>query len=118
MKEDVKEGKLKVESLDAVLTMALGKPEHGGRVRGQGVHVKQSVYFDLPRQKKAKTMDEKIQERVQKYMEEETTKIIKERDAFWVVEIEKVKVGIPTKFVQQDGSPKPVSQQASCHSKG
>ncbi|KAL8099890.1 hypothetical protein AgCh_032225 [Apium graveolens] len=52
MKEEVKEGKLKVEGTNDVLTMALGKPEHGGRVCGQGIHVKQSVYFDLPRGKK------------------------------------------------------------------
>ncbi|XP_074342783.1 uncharacterized protein LOC141680460 [Apium graveolens] len=64
LKKEVKEGTLKAEGVDDILTLALGKPEHGGRVRGQGVHVKQSIYFDLPRQKKAKTMDEKIQERV------------------------------------------------------
>ena len=78
-------------SVTDVLTMALGKPEHGGRVRGQGIHVKQSVYFDLPRQKKARTMDEKICERVQNFMAEETPKIIKARDAFWAAEMEKLR---------------------------
>lgn len=126
MKEQVKEGKLKEEGVNDVLTMALGKPEHGGRVRGQGTHVKQSTYFDLPRQKKARTMDEKIQERVQKFMAEETPKIIKERDAFWAAEMEKLRAEILTKSVEQvltksaeqDGSPKHASQQASCHSNG
>ena len=99
LKAEVKEGKVKVEGVNDVLTMALGKPEHGGRVRGQGTYVKQSVYFDLPRQKKARTMDEKIREKVQKCMAEEIPKIIAERDAFWAAELEKVKAGQPMKLV-------------------
>lgn len=118
MKEEVKEGKLKVEGVNDVLTMALGKPEHGGRVRGQGTHVKQSIYFDLPRQKKARTMDEKIHEGVQKFMAEETPKIIKERDVFWAAEMEKLRAELLTKHLEANGSPKHASQQASCHSNG
>ena len=118
MKKEVKEGKLIAEGVDDVLTLALGKPEHGGRVRGQGVHVKQSVYFDLPRQKKARTMDEKIQERVQRYLAEETPKIIKERDDFWAAEMEKLRAEILKRLVQQDCTPTHPSQQASCHSNG
>lgn len=118
MKEEVKEGKLTVEGVNDVLTMALGNPEHGGRVRGQGTHVKQSVYFDLPRQKKAKTMEEKILEKVQKIIAEETPKIIKERDDFWTAEIAKMRGELPPKNIRLDGSPIPTSQQASCQSKG
>ncbi|KAL8110818.1 hypothetical protein AgCh_026525 [Apium graveolens] len=94
------------------------KPEHGGRVRGQGIHVKQSVYFDLPREKKARTVEERVREAIQKYMAEETPKIIKERDAFWAAEFEKYNAHSSKNGVQHDGSPKPNSQQASCHSKG
>lgn len=98
--------------------MALGKPEHGGRVRGQGTHVKQSVYFDLPRQKKARTMDERIQEGVQKFMAVETPRIIKERDAFWAAEIQKIRAELSLTRGGCHDSPKPTSQQASCHSNG
>ncbi|KAL6582709.1 hypothetical protein OROMI_004787 [Orobanche minor] len=59
---------------------------------------KRSTYCNLPRQRKKKTMDEKIQESVQKFVAEETDKILKQRDAFW-------------------GSPMIDSQQGSC-SKG
>ena len=119
MKKEVEEGILVAEGVDDVLTKALGKPEHGGRVRGQGKHVRQSVYFDLPRQKRAKTMDEKIREGVQKFMAEETPKIIKERDAFWAAEIEKLKIELSRKPVQDEGSPYHISQQGSCsQSKG
>ncbi|MDV3191325.1 MAG: hypothetical protein Q8832_02730 [Candidatus Phytoplasma australasiaticum] len=51
-------------------------------------------------------------------MAEETPKIIKERDAFWAAEFEKYNVHSSKNGVQHDGSPKPNSQQASCHSKG
>ena len=118
MKEEVKEGKIKVEGVNDVLTKARGKPEHGGRVRGQGTHVKQSVYFDLPREKKSRTMEERIREGVQKFMAEETPKIIKQRDAFWAGEMEKLRAELLTKAIQNDGSPKPNSEQASCQSKG
>ncbi|XP_074355059.1 uncharacterized protein LOC141693794 [Apium graveolens] len=118
LKEDVKEGKLKVEGVNDVLTMSLGNPEHGGRVRGQGTHVKQSVYFDLPRKRKSKSMDEKIREKVQKCIAEETAKIIEQRDTFWAGEFEKLRARTSTKHVHQDCSPKPASQQASCHSNG
>lgn len=97
-----------------MLTIALGKPEHGGRVRGQGTHVRQSVYFDLPRQKKAKTMDEKIREGVQKCMAEETSRIIRERDAFWAAEMQKLKAELLTNPVQHQASPNAASHQASC----
>ena len=65
------------EGVDDVLTKVLGNPEHRGRVRGQGSHVKQSVYFSLPRQKKAKSIDDRIREGVQKFMEEEASKLFK-----------------------------------------
>lgn len=113
MKKEVREGNMVEDGVNDVLTKVLGKPEHGGRVRGQGSYVKQSVYFDLPRQKKARCMDEKIREGVEKYMAEETPKIIKERDDFWAAKIEKLKA----ELLANPGhcaSPKVGSQQASC----
>lgn len=78
MKRRVSEGELTEEGTDDVLSKVLGKPEHRGRVRGQGTHVKQSVYFNLPRQRKKKTIEERIQEGIQKFMKEEREKFIKE----------------------------------------
>ncbi|KAK1384207.1 hypothetical protein POM88_021942 [Heracleum sosnowskyi] len=48
-----------------------------GRVRGQGAYVKQSTYFNLPKhKKKGKTIEERIQEGVQRFMKEESERII------------------------------------------
>lgn len=52
MKKKVSSGEVTEEGTDVVLTKVLGNPEHRGRVRGQGSYVKQSVYFNLPRQKR------------------------------------------------------------------
>lgn len=118
MKKRVSAGEVTLEGTEDVLTKVLGNPEHRGRVRGQGCHVKQSVYFDLPKQKrKGKSIEEKIQEGIQKYMAEEKDKIIKERDAFWAAEMEKMNAALHAKNVVFDGSPNIGSQQASC-SKG
>lgn len=117
MKQAVCEGKVEVSGVDDVLTKVLGNPEHKGRVRGQGVHVKQSTYFNLPRPKRKRTMDEKIQESVQKFVAEETEKIVKQRDAFWMAEIEKLKGSLSEKITRAEGSPMIDSQQGSC-SKG
>lgn len=113
MKKEVLEGKMVEDGLNDVLTKVLGKPEHGGRVRGQGSNVRQSVYFDLPRKKKARCMDEMIREGVQKFMAEETPKIIKERDAYWAAEMEKLKAEFLAK-AGHGASPNIFSQQASC----
>ena len=42
------EGSLQVVDSQDVLTMALGTPEHSGRVRGMGHFVTKRMYFDLP----------------------------------------------------------------------
>ncbi|KAL8099803.1 hypothetical protein AgCh_032166 [Apium graveolens] len=117
MKKAVREGEVTVSGVDDVLAKVLGSAEHKGRVRGQVVHVKQSTYFNLPRQRKKRTMDERIQESVQKYLAEETNNIVKQRDAFWTSEIEKLKASFMVKYVRSEGSPNIDSQQGSC-SKG
>lgn len=61
MKKRVSDGEVTLEGTDDVLTKVLGKPEHKGRVRGQGANVKQSIYFDLPKQrKKGRSIEDKI----------------------------------------------------------
>ncbi|XP_074324045.1 uncharacterized protein LOC141660967 [Apium graveolens] len=117
MKRLVHEGEVTIYGVDDVLTKVLGNPEHRGRVRGQGVHVKQSTYFSIPRPKKKRTMDERIQENVQKFVAEETEKIVKQRDAFWMAEVEKLKASFAGKISRTEGSPLIDSQQGSC-SKG
>ncbi|VFQ85190.1 unnamed protein product [Cuscuta campestris] len=75
LREQVCSGVLTEEGDDDVLTKALGKPEHGGRVRGQGMHVRKAVYFNLPRSKKQKTqttVDEQVKEGVRQLLAEET----------------------------------------------
>lgn len=117
MKRRISEGELTEEGTDDVLSKVLGKPEHRGRVRGQGTHVKQSVYFNLPRQRKKKTIEERIQDGIQKFMKEEREKIVQERDEFWAAEMENIKALLGGKLTDVGNSPNVVSQQGSC-SKG
>lgn len=117
MKKRVRDGEVSVEGTSDVLTKVLGNPEKKGRVRGQGTYVTQSTYFNLPRKKKTgKSMDERIQEGIKKYMREESERIVRERDSFWSAEIEKLKSALCEK-IDSEGSPNIGSQQASC-SKG
>ncbi|RAL49561.1 hypothetical protein DM860_018220 [Cuscuta australis] len=117
LREQVCSGVLTEEGDDDVLTKALGKPEHGGRVRGQGMHVRKAVYFNLPRSKKLKTqtmVDEQVKEGVRQLLAEEVNNIVASRDAFWMAEIEKLKSQI---WKKQGSSPAVPSQEASCSPK-
>lgn len=115
MKERVKQGEVTEEGTDDVLTKVLGKPEHGGRVRGQGTNVTQTTYFKLPRQrKKGKSIEDRIQEGIHQFMKEETSKIIQERDLFWANEMAKLKAAYNGKNTESDCSPVTGSQQGSC----
>ncbi|VFQ73125.1 unnamed protein product [Cuscuta campestris] len=117
LREQVCSGVLTEEGDDDVLTKALGNPEHGGRVRGQGMHVRKAVYFNLPRSKKQKTqttVDEQVKEGVRQRLAEEVNNIVASRDAFWMAEIEKLKSEI---WKKQGSSPAVPSQEASCSPK-
>jgi hypothetical protein len=59
-------------------------------------------------------MEERIQERVQNFMIEETERIVRERDAVWTKELAKLKAVFLGKTIQSDGSPNLDSQQGSC----
>ena len=98
MKKRVIDGEVKEEGTNDVLTKVLGKPEHSRQVCGQGSGVKQLIYFDLLR-KKGKSIDEKIQEGIQKFMTEETSRIVQERDAFWAKEKEKIRASLCGKTI-------------------
>ena len=46
------------EGSNDVLTMALGTPEHCGRVRGEGKHVTPMAYFKIPKRRTKKYNEE------------------------------------------------------------
>lgn len=115
MKKRVAAGEVQVEGTDDILTKVLGTSEHGGRVRGQGAYVKQSTYFNLQKyKKKGRTIEERIQEGVQRFMKEETERIVQQRDAFWAGEMEKLKTAFCGKSIEINLSPDIGSQQGSC----
>ncbi|BFG41041.1 hypothetical protein CerSpe_273150 [Prunus speciosa] len=57
-----------------MLTLALGTPEHGGRVRGAGAGVTPTQFFNLPKQQRVKFGD-KLKESVREAVREETLRI-------------------------------------------
>ncbi|CAL9013030.1 unnamed protein product [Prunus brigantina] len=74
LKKQVSEGTLTVSGSNDVLTMALGTPEHGGRVRGVGAGVSPTQFFNLPRQQRVKFAN-KLKESVMAAVREETKKM-------------------------------------------
>ncbi|CAL9004428.1 unnamed protein product [Prunus brigantina] len=74
LKKQVSEGTLTVSGSNDVLTMDLGTPEHGGRVRGVGAGVSPTQFFNLPRQQRVKFAD-KLKESVMAAVREETKKM-------------------------------------------
>ncbi|CAL9004551.1 unnamed protein product [Prunus brigantina] len=61
LKKQVSKGTLTVSGCNDVLTLALGTPEHGGRVRGVGAGVSPTQFFNLPRQQRV-TLADKLKE--------------------------------------------------------
>ncbi|VVA36991.1 PREDICTED: PRUPE_6G193600, partial [Prunus dulcis] len=72
LKKQVSEGTLTVSGSNDVLTLALGTPEHGGRVRGVGAGVSPTQFFNFPRQNK---ICYKLKESVMEAVTEETKKM-------------------------------------------
>lgn len=86
MSKQVKDGTLKVEGSNDVLTMALETSEHGGRVRGVGGFVTPSVYFNQPRRRR-QSVEESIKESVKRVLEEEKEereKVVADLNKFWM----------------------------------
>ncbi|XP_008227619.1 PREDICTED: uncharacterized protein LOC103327109 [Prunus mume] len=73
LQKQVSEGSLTVSGSNDVLTMALG-PEHPGRVRGVGVGISPSQYFNLPRQQRVKFANQ-LKESVRLVLQEENLKM-------------------------------------------
>ncbi|XP_040372966.1 uncharacterized protein LOC121052304 [Rosa chinensis] len=77
LKRKVASGELNAEGTNDVLTLALGTPEHGGRVRGIGGFVTPSTYFHLPKRRK-ESIEATVRVSVQKILLEEREKIVEE----------------------------------------
>ncbi|VVA35069.1 PREDICTED: transposon CACTA En/Spm, partial [Prunus dulcis] len=63
LQKHVSEGTLTVSRSNDILTLALGTPEHGGRVRGVEAGVSLTQLFNFPRQQRVKFAD-KLKESV------------------------------------------------------
>ncbi|KAL6269849.1 hypothetical protein ACE6H2_026760 [Prunus campanulata] len=74
LQKQVSEGTLTVSGSNDILTLALGTPEHGGRVRGAGAGVTPTQFFNLPKQQRVKFGD-KLKESVREAVREETLRI-------------------------------------------
>lgn len=75
LKQQEKEGKLSTSGSNDVLTLALGTPEHGGRVRAVGSYVTPNSYFHLPKRRKT-SVKENVRESIKAIVEEEREKIV------------------------------------------
>ncbi|XP_062021061.1 uncharacterized protein LOC133737549 [Rosa rugosa] len=130
LKKRVATGELSIEGSDDILTLALGTPEHGGRVRGVGGQMNPSTYFNLPKRRKQSLeatvrvsvqkimLEEKekiVEDAREKIIEEAKEKIVAEERAFWAVKFAELEAKINA---TQDGNcatPQThVSGQGSC----
>lgn len=117
------EGELTIEGADDVLTLALGKPEHPGRVRGVGGSAKPASYFNLPKRRKL-SVEDTVRKSVRAILEEEKEAIIAKERAIWVERLAKLEAKLEGKNFAGD-SPKPetprnkhISGQGSCSRAG
>ncbi|XP_062027082.1 uncharacterized protein LOC133743232 [Rosa rugosa] len=78
LKKREAEGEITTSGSDDVLTIALGNPEHHGRVRGVGGTVKPAAYFQLPKRQR-NIVEETVRSSVKKILEENDCLIAKER---------------------------------------
>ena len=71
--KDVEEGRIKCIGQKDILTLALGTPEHPGRVRGKGGKKKPKQFFNTPKPSKAiekNECEEMLREKVRMLEEE------------------------------------------------
>lgn len=78
LKKQVEDGSLVCDGNVDVLTLALGTPEHSGRVRGAGKFVSQSTFFRKPKRqtlKVAEKLDEQRKLIENKWQEERVSRL-------------------------------------------
>lgn len=138
LKEKEHKGDLTIGGAIDVLTLALGTPEHNGRVQGVGGYVQPNQYFNLPRRRKesvnetlrlsVKQILDKEREKIEveireKVLAEEKEKIAAAERAFWVSRIEQLEAKLYTSCNEgiantvgdtQNVGTEHVSVQASC----
>lgn len=95
------DGEVSTCGTDDVLTKALGNPEHHGRVRGVGGHVKPSTYFNLPKHQR-KTVEERIKEGCKKLIEEEVDKQVAKERAFWADRLMRLEAKLEGRTIASD----------------
>ncbi|KAM5573609.1 hypothetical protein ABKV19_013246 [Rosa sericea] len=131
LKKKESDGELTTDGSDDVLTLALGKPEHPGRVRGVGGFTKPASYFNLPKSRK-KSVEETVRKSVKLILEEEKESIIakervaweQERDrqvaeerAYWTAKIARLEAKVDGKEVPLE-SPESPKQLTPLHEHG
>ncbi|PRQ47017.1 putative transposase, Tnp1/En/Spm [Rosa chinensis] len=82
LKKKESDGELTTDGSDDVLTLALGNPEHPGRVRGVGGFTKPASYFNLPKSRK-KSVEETVRKSVKLILEEEKESILAKERVAW-----------------------------------
>lgn len=76
----VKDGLIQESGQKDILGMALGNPEHGGRVRGAGGMVTPTTYFNLPKRTKTSEILQHLLEE-QRKMNQQQREDVEERKA-------------------------------------
>ncbi|KAL6225981.1 hypothetical protein ACLB2K_004829 [Fragaria x ananassa] len=89
LKKQASEGSLTTLGSTDVLTLALKKPEHPGRVRGVGGFVRPDVIFDLPIKRKRGGGSQATRKSIRLILEEEQEEFMAEQKAKWEEESEK-----------------------------
>ena len=89
LKKQASEGSLTTVGSTDVLTLALKKPEHPGRVRGVGGFVRPDVVFDLPIKRKRGGGSQATRKSIRLILEEEQEEFMAEQKAKWEEESEK-----------------------------
>ncbi|KAL6178970.1 hypothetical protein ACLB2K_050486 [Fragaria x ananassa] len=89
LKKQASEGSLTTVGSTYVLTLALKKPEHPGRVRGVGGFVRPDVIFDLPIKRKRGGGSQATMKSIRLILEEEQEEFMAEQKAKWEEETEK-----------------------------
>ncbi|KAL6191622.1 hypothetical protein ACLB2K_038012 [Fragaria x ananassa] len=89
LKKQASEGSLTTVGSTDVLTLALKKPEHPGRVRGVGGFVRPDVVFDFPIKRKRGGGSQATRKSIRLILEEEQEEFMAEQKAKWEEESEK-----------------------------
>lgn len=129
LRQKERKGDLTISGTTDVLTLALGTPEHAGRVRGVGGFVQPNQYFHLPKRRKESVHEtvrlsvkqileeerEKMETEIrEKVLAEEKEKIAADERAHWVSRLEQLEAKINGLGNTEPVVIEHVSGEASC----